>query len=145
MYTMRGFGPGQPAWKRVQAAIAKGNSQEEINKMMAPYVGASVKKARKAAGATLSGRTGLLAASVSAYMNEADTTLPPEGTPIVPKVVRQSDEEVQQQMSSAPVQQNQDIANSLSKSIMDLISSAQSVQGTGTSGLEEGKAIAGNR
>ena len=145
MYTMRGFGPGQPAWKRVQAAIAKGNSQEEINKMMAPYVGASVKNARKAAGATLSGRTGLLAASVSAYMNEAETTLPPEGTPIVPKVVRQSDEDVQQQMSSAPVQQNQDIANSLSKSIMDLISSAQSVQGIGTSGLEEGKAIAGNR
>ena len=149
MYTMRGFGPGQPAWKRVQAAIAKGNSQEEINKMMAPYVGASVKKARKAAGATLSGRTGLLAASVSAYMNEAETTLPPEGTPIVPKVVRQSDEEVQQQQQQAVVSEYQDAT--LGKAMADVI---RAIQGTGQqamnipdsqAALSEGSRIAGTR
>ncbi len=149
MYTMRGFGPGQPAWKRVQAAIAKGNSQEEINKMMAPYVGASVKKARKAAGATLSGRTGLLAASVSAYMNEADTTLPPEGTPIVPKVVRQSDEEIQQQQQQAVVSEYQDAT--LGKAMADVI---RAIQGTSQqainipdaqAALSEGSRIAGTR
>ena len=149
MYTMRGFGPGQPAWKRVQAAIAKGNSQEEINKMMAPYVGASVSKARKAAGATLNGRTGLLAASVSAYMNEAETTLPPEGTPIVPKVVRQSDEEVQQQQQQAVVSEYQDAT--LGKAMADVI---RAIQGTGQqamnipdsqAALSEGSRIAGTR
>lgn len=149
MYTMRGFGPGQPAWKRVQAAIAKGDSQEEINKMMAPYVGASVKKARRAAGATLNGRTGLLAASVSAYMNEAETTLPPEGTPIVPKVVRQSDEEVQQQQQQAVVSEYQDAT--LGKAMADVI---RAIQGTGQqainipdaqAALSEGSRIAGSR
>jgi hypothetical protein len=149
MYTMRGFGPGQPAWKRVQAAIAKGNSQEEVNKMMAPYVGNSVKNARKAAGATLNGRTGLLAASVSAYMNEAETTLPPEGTPIVPKVVRQSDEEVQQQQQQAVVSEYQDAT--LGKAMADVI---RAIQGTGQqamnipdsqAALSEGSRIAGTR
>lgn len=149
MYTLRGFGPGQPAWKRIQAAISSGKSQEEINKMMAPYVGTTVKNARKAAGAALNGRTGLLAASVSAYMNEAETTLPEEGTPIVPRVVRQSDEEIQRQQQQQIVSEYQDAT--LGKAMADVI---RAIQGTSQqaisipdaqAALSEGSRIAGSR
>jgi hypothetical protein len=149
MYTLRGFGPGQPAWKRVQAAVASGKSQEDINKMMAPYVGTTVKNARKAAGAALNGRTGLLAASVSAYMNEAETTLPEEGTPVVPRVVRQSDEEIQRQQQQQTVSEYQDAT--LGKAMADVI---RAIQGTSQqaisipdaqAALSEGSRIAGSR
>lgn len=149
MYTLRGFGPGQPAWKRVQAAVASGKSQEDINKIMAPYVGTSVKNARKAAGAALNGRTGLLAASVSAYMTEAETTLPEEGTPIVPRVVRQSDEEIQRQQQQQTVSNYQDAT--LGKAMADVI---RAIQGTSQqainipdaqAALSEGSRIAGSR
>ena len=149
MYTLRGFGPGQPAWKRVQAAVASGKSQEDINKLMAPYVGTTVKNARKAAGAALNGRTGLLAASVSAYMNEAETTLPEEGTPIVPRVVRQSDEEIQRQQQQQTVSEYQDAT--LGKAMADVI---RAIQGTSQqaisipdaqAALSEGSRIAGSR
>jgi hypothetical protein len=149
MYTMRGFGPGQPGWKRVQAAISSGKSQEEVNTLMAPYVGSAVSKARKTAGATLSGRTGLLAASVASYMNEADTTLPPEGTPIVPRVVRESDEDLQKQQQQATVSQYQDAT--LGTAMADVIRAIQatgqqsvSVPNSQTS-LSEGSRIAGSR
>jgi len=149
MYTLRGFGPGQPGWKRVQAAVSSGKSQEDINKLMAPYVGTTVKNARKAAGAALNGRTGLLAASVSAYMNEAETTLPEEGTPVVPRVVRQSDEEIQQQQQQQTVSDYQDAT--LGKAMADVI---RAIQGTGQqainipdaqAALSEGSRIAGSR
>lgn len=149
MYTLRGFGPGQPGWKRVQAAVASGKSQEDINKLMAPYVGTTVKNARKAAGATLNGRTGLLAASVSAYMNEAETTLPEEGTPVVPRVVRQSDEEIQRQQQQQTVSDYQDAT--LGKAMADVI---RAIQGTSQqainipdaqASLSEGSRIAGSR
>ena len=149
MYTLRGFGPGQPAWKRVQAAVASGKSQEDINKLMAPYVGTTVKNARKAAGAALNGRTGLLAASVSAYMNEAETTLPEEGTPVVPRVVRQSDEEIQRQQQQQTVSEYQDAT--LGKAMADVI---RAIQGTSQqaisipdaqAALSEGSRIAGSR
>ncbi len=149
MYTLRGFGPGQPGWKRVQAAVASGKSQEDINKLMAPYVGTTVKNARKAAGAALNGRTGLLAASVSAYMNEAETTLPEEGTPIVPRVVRQSDEEIQRQQQQQTVSEYQDAT--LGKAMADVI---RAIQGTSQqainipdaqAALSEGSRIAGSR
>lgn len=149
MYTLRGFGPGQPGWKRVQAAVASGKSQEDINKLMAPYVGTTVKNARKAAGAALNGRTGLLAASVSAYMNEAETTLPEEGTPIVPRVVRQSDEEIQRQQQQQTVSDYQDAT--LGKAMADVI---RAIQGTSQqainipdaqAALSEGSRIAGSR
>ncbi len=149
MYTLRGFGPGQPAWKRVQAAVASGKSQEDINKLMAPYVGTTVKNARKAAGAALNGRTGLLAASVSAYMTEAETTLPEEGTPIVPRVVRQSDEEIQKQQQQQTVSNYQDAT--LGKAMADVI---RAIQGTSQqainipdaqAALAEGSRIAGSR
>ena len=149
MYTLRGFGPGQPGWKRVQAAVASGKSQEDINKLMAPYVGTTVKNARKAAGAALNGRTGLLAASVSAYMNEAETTLPEEGTPVVPRVVRQSDEEIQRQQQQQTVSEYQDAT--LGKAMADVI---RAIQGTSQqaisipdaqAALSEGSRIAGSR
>ncbi len=149
MYTLRGFGPGQPGWKRVQAAVSSGKSQEDINKLMAPYVGTTVKNARKAAGAALNGRTGLLAASVSAYMNEAETTLPEEGTPIVPRVVRQSDEEIQRQQQQQTVSDYQDAT--LGKAMADVI---RAIQGTSQeainipdaqASLSEGSRIAGSR
>lgn len=149
MYTLRGFGPGQPGWKRVQEAVTSGKSQEEINKLMAPYVGTTVKNARKAAGATLNGRTGLLAASVSAYMNEAETTLPEEGTPVVPRVVRQSDEEIQRQQQQQTVSDYQDAT--LGKAMADVI---RAIQGTSQqainipdaqASLSEGSRIAGSR
>ena len=149
MYTLRGFGPGQPGWKRVQAAVASGKSQEDINKLMAPYVGTTVKNARKAAGATLNGRTGLLAASVSSYMNEAETTLPEEGTPVVPRVVRQSDEEIQRQQQQQTVSDYQDAT--LGKAMADVI---RAIQGTSQqainipdaqASLSEGSRIAGSR
>ena len=149
MYTLRGFGPGQPGWKRVQAAVSSGKSQEDINKLMAPYVGTTVKNARKAAGAALNGRTGLLAASVSAYMNEAETTLPEEGTPVVPRVVRQSDEEIQRQQQQQTVSDYQDAT--LGKAMADVI---RAIQGTGQqainipdaqAALSEGSRIAGSR
>lgn len=123
MYTLRGFGPGQPGWKKVADAIASGKSPQQVNTMMAPYIGSAVKNANKLAGATLSGRTGLLAASVSAYMNEADSVYPPEGTPIVPRVVRQSDEEIAEQQRQQTITDFQDQA--LGKAMADVIRAIQ--------------------
>jgi len=123
MYTLRGFGPGQPGWKKVADAIASGKSPQQVNTMMAPYIGSAVKNANKLAGAALSGRTGLLAASVSAYMNEADSVYPPEGTPIVPRVVRQSDQEIAEQQRQQTITDFQDQA--LGKAMADVIRAIQ--------------------
>jgi hypothetical protein len=147
MYTLRGFGPGQPGWKKTSDLLISGKSPEEINKAMAPYLGTTVKSANKLAAGVLSGRTGLLAATVSAYMNEADDELPPEGTPIVPRVVRQSDQEIAEQQRQQTVSDFQDQA--LGKAMADVIRAIQGqaptqVPDVGVS-LSEGARIAGAR
>ena len=82
-------------------------------------------------------------------MNEADTTVPPEGTPIVPRVVRESDEDLQKQQQQATVSQYQDAT--LGTAMADVIRAIQatgqqsvSVPNSQTS-LSEGSRIAGSR
>jgi hypothetical protein len=144
MFT-RSLAPGGDSWKTLVKQMSDpGVSTEDVLKQSTSKAMGVAKKTQGVVDKILTGRNGLLAASIGSYMEEADQSYPTEGEvpPVLPKKI---EEQPVAEATTAPVQQNQDIANSLSKSIMDLISSAQSVQGTGTSGLEEGRAIAGNR
>jgi hypothetical protein len=145
MLFTRSLAPGSESWKKMVKELSQpGVSTEDVLKNSTSRATEIAKKTQGIADKILTGRNGLLAASVSSYMEEANQTYPTqeEVPPVLPKKI---DEQQAVEVSPTPTQQNQDIANSLSKSIMDLISSAQSVQGVGTGALEEGAAIAGNR
>jgi len=144
MYGMKSFGPGGPAWKQVNARLVAGQAPEKIEMAMKPGVQKALRRAQKAANAAMSGRNGLLAASVSAYMNEqGDYNVIKPG--VKPKFVRYNEQNPppQQQQQQAPdlAMQQQE----LGANIMNMLQSASRLPPMGKigqSGLKEGAAIA---
>ena len=145
MFTLKQFAPGGSSWNILNSSVNKGASSEVIEKVAKPALDAAAKKAERAAALALAGRDGLFAASISAYLQEADMKLPPENTPI-PQVTKRSPEEAMQERQQAANQQSQQaqiaMQQQLGASIMQMLKAAQSIPGTGTSGLAEGAKIA---
>lgn len=142
MYGMKSFGPGGPAWKQVNARLVAGQAPEKIELAMKPGVQKSIRIAQKAANAAMSGRNGLLAASVSAYMNEQGDYNVINPAP-KPKFVRYGEQAPQQPQALAPdlAMQQQE----LGANIMNMLQSASRLPpmgNIGQSGLKEGAAIA---
>lgn len=145
MYTMKQFAPGGASWRIINSYINKGAPPEVIEKVAKPTLDAAAKKAERAAALSLAGRDGLFAASISAYLQEADMRLPPENTPI-PQVVKRSPEEAMRERQQAANAQTQEaqiaMQQQLGASIMQMMKAAQSIPGTGTGGLAQGAKIA---
>jgi len=145
MYGMKSFGPGGQAWKAAYKGMVDGVDIDKIELKMKPSAEKAIKTARKAADAALSGRNGLLAASVSAYMNEqGDYNVIKPG--VKPRFVRYNEQNPppqQQQQAPAPdlAMQQQE----LGANIMNMLQSASRLPpmgNIGQSGLKEGAAIA---
>lgn len=145
MYTVKQFAPGGTSWAILNSYINKGAPPKVIEKALKPTLDAAAKKAQRAAALSLAGRDGLFAASISAYLQEADMRLPPENTPI-PQVIKRSPEEVMQERQQAANAQTREaqlaMQQQLGASIMQMMKAAQSIPGTGTSGLAQGAKIA---
>jgi hypothetical protein len=133
MYTMKSFAPGQVGWKSMKNLATKGVTGEQAEEAMRPYMKKVLVGAQKANALRLAGRDGALAASVSAYMDEADERLPAENTPMVKK------EEVSQ---AAPQQDLAQIQQQFGANMLNLLQSSQQFANLGQSGLEEGARIA---
>ena len=130
------FAPGGTAWNKVNAGIRAGKTPEEIVKS-GNFAGFA-NSVRKASDAALTGRNGLFAASVSAFMEDADQIYPLESE--VPAIAPRPRETVQEAQPAQPTQQQQ--YEQLGASIMQMMKAAQSIPGTGTSGLAQGAKIA---
>ena len=121
MYTMKTFAPGKPGWQKLKALADKGVPQDKIESAMRPYMKKTLEAAKKANNLKMAGRNGLLAASISAYMDEADENLPQENEPIVRK------EEVNLQQEEQAAAPDQAVAQQeLGQNMMALLQSAQS-------------------
>lgn len=145
MYGMKSFGPGGPAWKQVNARLVAGQAPEKIELAMKPGVEKTLRAAQKAANAAMSGRNGLLAASVSSYMNEqGDYNVIQPGPR--PKFVRYNEQNPPpQQQAAAPAPDLAMQQQELGANIMNMLQSASRLPpmgNIGQSGLKEGAAIA---
>jgi hypothetical protein len=120
MYTLKSFAPGQAGWKSINK-FAKGEaSPEKIDSAMRPFMKKTLGAAKSSANFTMAGRNGLLAATVSAYMNEADTFLPPIDSPNVKRSQIEETQVVEQEVPDQAVAQQQ-----LGQNMMALLQSAQ--------------------
>ena len=146
MGMLKSYAPGGPSWRAVNAAINGGESIEQVakNSKLNKNAQIALKAANQGAAKILAGRDGLFAASVAAYMNEADERLPNENTPMVPVRQRtgaeaEAERQAEQQKQQAALSPDTGIA-----AIQQIASmlQPQSIQGVGTSALEEGAAIA---
>tara|TARA_S200002703_G_scaffold68300_2_gene59311 strand:- start:1324 stop:4362 length:3039 start_codon:yes stop_codon:yes gene_type:complete len=132
MYGTRALAPGSKSWTRLNKMITEGKSIDDIAKSQSGLGSSVIKNARKASEAALSGRTGLFAASVSAYMEDAHQTYPTEDeVPVVAPVEEQPEDQPEQQ-SMVPTDTG----------LAAIQQIASMIQGAGTSGLEEGADIA---
>jgi len=104
----------------------------------------ALKAANQGAAKILAGRDGLFAASVAAYLNEADERLPNENTPVVPVRQRTGAEAEAERQAEQQQQQSALSADTGIAAIQQIASmlQPQQIQGVGTSGLEEGAQIA---
>lgn len=143
MYGMKSFGPGGKTWKYAKAALTKGEDVTKIELKMKPGVEKAIKMAQKAANNAVSGRQGLLAASVSAYMNEQGDYNAIQPGP-KPNFVRYG-EQAPQQQQQAPAPDLAMQQQELGANIMNMLQSASRLPpmgNIGQSGLAEGAAIA---
>ena len=144
MYGMKSFGPGGSTWKALNKGLVDGVDIDKLEFKMKPGAEKAMKAARKAADASLSGRNGLLAASVSAYMNEqGDYNSINPG--VKPKFVRYDEQNPPPQQQQAPAPDLAMQQQELGANIMNMLQSASRLPpmgNIGQSGLKEGAAIA---
>ena len=131
MYTMKTFAPGKVGWLKLKELTDKGIPQDKINDAMRPYMRKTLNAAKKANAFKMAGRSGLLAASVSAYMDEADENLPQENEPIVKK------EEINLQ-EEAPEQNQATAEQQLGQNIVQQQALMNQLQGTSNTSLLQG-------
>ena len=144
IYGMKQFGPGKPGWITINKMISEGKSIEEVAKLNSKQIVAAADKVQKLSRNALSGRNGLFAASVSAYLEDANDIYPLEED--VPTVVPQKidpmaqEQEVvpQETVSQAVIPQDTGLT-----AIQQIAKMIQPIAGTGKSSLEEGARIAG--
>jgi hypothetical protein len=142
MIFMKSYGPGGKGWIDLTSRLRLKQSPEKVESAIKPGVEKAFKSAQKAATAAISGRNGLLAASVAAYLNEqGDYNVIEPG--VKPKFVRYGEQAPQQQQAPAPdlAMQQQE----LGANIMNMLQSASRLPpmgNIGQSGLKEGAAIA---
>jgi hypothetical protein len=145
MGMLKSYAPGGVSWKTVNAAINGGESIEQVvkNSKLNKNAQVALKAANQGAAKILAGRDGLFAASVAAYMNEADERLPNENTPVVP-VRQRTGAEAEAERQAEQQQQSALSADTGIAAIQQIASmlQPQQIQGVGTSGLEEGAQIA---
>ena len=103
MYTLKSFAPGGAGWLKINRFSKVSATEDKLSKPMSDLMSKTIKKARKTASLTMAGRNGLLAATVSSYMDEADTDLPPVDSPNVNR--SQIQEEVPEQNQATAEQQ----------------------------------------
>jgi len=145
MYALKGIGPETAGWKKIsrdlENRVRAGMSTEEaIESTMSSnqkMVSGVMEKARKSAEAALAGRIGLFAAGVSNAMDDMHESLPSYED--LPKVPAQPEA---QPVVEQPVQQSTVPTDTGLAAIQQIASMLQPIQGVGTSGLEEGAAIA---
>ena len=146
MGMLKSYAPGGASWKAVNAAINGGQSIEQVakNSKLNKNAQVALKAANAGAAKILAGRDGLFAASVAAYMNEADERLPNENTPVVPVRQRTGAEAEAERQAEQQQQQSALSADTGIAAIQQIASmlQPQQIQGVGTSGLEEGAQIA---
>jgi len=146
MGMLKSYAPGGRSWKAVNAAINGGESIEQVakNSKLNKNAQVALKAANAGAAKILAGRDGLFAASVAAYMNEADERLPNENTPVVPVRQRTGAEAEAERQAEQQQQQSALSADTGIAAIQQIASmlQPQQIQGVGTSGLEEGAQIA---
>jgi len=142
MYGTKSFAPGTKAWTRVNKMITDGKSVDGIIKSESATGAAALKKARISSEAALAGRTGLFAASVSAYMEDAHQIYPTEDeVPVVAPIQEQPQPEAQpQQQSMGAIPTDTGIA--AIQKIAQMLGQAGSIEGVGTGGLEQGASLA---
>lgn len=134
MYGSKQIAPGTKAWTDVNMMLQSGKTPSDIMKDKAGTASGILGNAQKAANGAMSGRNGLMAAAVSSYMNEADQTYPTDDE--VPMI---EPRRVQEEPPEQPMQQSMIPADTGIAAIQQI---ASMIQGVGTSGLEEGAAIA---
>jgi hypothetical protein len=134
MYGSKQIAPGTKAWTDVNMMLQSGKTPSDIMKDRAGMASGILGNAQKAANGAMSGRNGLMAAAVSSYMNEADQTYPTDDE--VPMI---DPRRVQEEPPEQPMQQSMIPADTGIAAIQQI---ASMIQGVGTSGLEEGAAIA---
>jgi hypothetical protein len=142
MGMLKSYAPGGASWKTVNAAINGGQSIEQVakNSKLNKNAQVALKAANYSAAKILAGRDGLFAASVAAYMNEADERLPNENTPVVPVRQRTGAEAEAERQAEQQQQQQSMVPTDTGLAAIQQIASM--IQGVGTSGLEEGADIA---
>ena len=144
MFTMKHFGPGGALWKEINARLGFGQAPEEVVSAVTPKAQKAFKMGQKSATAALSGRNGLLAASVAAYINEqGDYNVIQPG--VRPKFVRKDEQQAQPEPLQAPAPDLAMQQQELGANIMNMLQSASRLPpmgNIGQSGLAEGAAIA---
>ena len=142
MGMLKSYAPGGRSWKAINAAINGGQSIEQVakNSNLNKNAQIALKAANASAAKILAGRDGLFAASVAAYMNEADERLPNENTPVVP-VRQRTGAEVEAERQAEQKQQQQSMVPT-DTGLAAIQQIASMIQGVGTSGLKEGADIA---
>ena len=142
MGMLKSYAPGGRSWKAINAAINGGQSIEQVakNSNLNKNAQIALKAANYSAAKILAGRDGLFAASVAAYMNEADERLPNENTPVVPVRQRTGAEAEAERQPEQKQQQQSMVPTDTGLAAIQKIASM--IQGVGTSGLEEGANIA---
>ncbi len=137
MYGSKQIAPGTKAWTDVNMMLQAGKTPGDILKNKAEMASGILGNAQKAANGAMAGRNGLMAAAVSSYMNEADQIYPTDDE--VPVI---EPRKAQEAPPEQPVQQSMVPSDTGIAAIQQIASMLQPIQGVGTSGLEEGAAIA---
>ncbi len=139
MFGSKQMAPHTKAWTDVNMMLQAGQSPNDIMKAKSKMASGIIGNAQKAANGLMAGRNGLMAAAVSAYMNEADQIYPTDEE--VPVIEPKSMEQV---VPAAPAQQSMVSPETGLAAIQQIASmlQPQSVQNVGVSGLEEGAEIA---
>jgi len=139
MYGSRQIAPHTKAWTDVNMMLQAGQSPSDIMKAKSKMASGILGNAQKSANGLMAGRNGLMAATVSAYMNEADQIYPTDEE--VPVVEPKSTEQV---VPAQPAQQSMVPTDTGVAAIQQIASmlQPQPVQNVGVSGLEEGADIA---
>jgi hypothetical protein len=139
MFGSKQMAPHTKAWTDVNMMLQAGQSPNDIMKAKSKMASGIIGNAQKAANGLMSGRNGLMAAAVSAYMNEADQIYPTDEE--VPVIEPKS---MEQMVPAQPQQQSMVTPETGLAAIQQIASmlQPQSVQNVGVSGLEEGADIA---
>jgi hypothetical protein len=143
IFGMRQFGPGKPGWLSVNKMISQGMSPEEIVKANSKQFIGAANKIQKLSRDALSGRNGLLAASVSAYLEDANDMYPLEED--VPTVVPQKIDPTVQEQEVVPqkmVPQTVIPQDTGLTAIQQIAKMIRPVAGSGVSALSEGAELA---